>query len=77
MKFYSYTNRLQDYVKAISLRNVRSVERCENEGKRARFSVSIKYCDGSYEHFPWLESDESLLVYQNIVELLLKEEGEK
>lgn len=76
MKFYSYANKNQSYVKAISLTNVRSVERFESEGRSTiRFGVSIKYSDGSYERFPWLESDESRQVYQDIIELLSKEEG--
>jgi hypothetical protein len=75
MKFYSYTNENKNYTKAVSLQNVRSIKITENSGKSAiRFGVSITYQDGSCESLPYLEKEESKKVYNEILNLLNKEE---
>jgi hypothetical protein len=71
MKFYSYTNENENYTKAISLNDVRAIERNIGSGKSAiRFSVSLTYCDGSDQSLPWLHEEESKKIYKEIVELL-------
>ncbi len=73
MKFYSYTNNNENYTKAISLSNVRSITRDTGSGKSAiRFSVSLTYYDGAHQSLQWLGEEESKKVYKEIVELLNK-----
>lgn len=71
MKFYSYTNNNKSYTKAISLANVRSLQRGQGDGKSPiRFFVTIEYVDGHSENFNFLEGDEANQVYAEILELL-------
>lgn len=73
MKFFSYTNKNENYYKAISLENVRSVQRINGEGKSAiRFSVRLEYIDGKLESLPYLENSEATQVFNKIVNLLNK-----
>jgi hypothetical protein len=73
MKFYSYTNDNENYTKAISLSNVRSITRDIGNGRSAiRFGVSLTYCDGSHQSLPWLGEEESKKIYKEIVDLLNK-----
>lgn len=74
MKFYSYTTINHNYTKAVTLKDVRSVQRINGDGKSAiRYSVKIDYLNGSSENFSSLENEESMKVYQEIVNLLNKE----
>ena len=71
MKFYSYTNKNNNYTKAISLEGVRSLHLCNGEGKSAiRFSVRVEYADGRDERFSLLDNDEAKQVYKSILDLL-------
>ena len=71
MKFYSYTNRNNNYTQAVILENIRSLHLCNGEGKSAiRFSVRVEYADGRNEDFRWLENDEAKQVYETILKLL-------
>lgn len=71
MKFYSYTNKNNNYTKAVILENVRSLHLCNGDGKSAiRFSVRVDYADGKNEHFNWLENYEAERVYETILDLL-------
>lgn len=73
MKFYSYTNKNNNYTKAISLNGVRSIERNCGSGKsEIRFFVNLAYFDGSSETFPYLFDNESKEVYKEILNLLNK-----
>ena len=73
MKFFSYTNKNENYCKAISLENVRSVQRINGEGKSAiRFSVRLEYIDGKFESLSYLENSEATQVFNKIVNLLNK-----
>ena len=71
MKFYSYSNKNGNYTKAVSLKNVRTVETYEGAGKsEIRFGVRITYCDNTNENLSWLEYAEAKAVYKKIVDLL-------
>jgi hypothetical protein len=71
MKFYTYSNNNNDYTKAISLTNIRSIERINGVGgSKIRFSVKVNYCDGKEENLLWLEEEESKKVLKEIVDLL-------
>lgn len=71
MKFYSYTNKNNNYTKAVILENVRSLHLCNGDGKSAiRFSVRVEYADGRNEQFHYLENDEAKQVYKAILDLL-------
>lgn len=73
MKFYSYTNNNKNYTKAISLENIRSVERLTGSGKSAiRFSIRINYFNSTIECFDWLEEEESKKVFNELTKLLNK-----
>ncbi len=73
MKFYSYTNNNDNYTKAVSLENVRTLTITEASGKSAiRFSVRLDYTDGNSETLMWLESTEAKKVYKEILDLLQK-----
>ena len=73
MKFFSYTNRNNNYTMAISLENVRSVQILDVDGKSAiRFRVRVDYINGTHESLFWLESDEAKKVFKEIVDLLNK-----
>lgn len=73
MKFFSYTNRNNNYSMAISLENVRSAQIFENSGKSViRFGVKVNYINGTHESLFWLESDEAKKVFKEIVDLLNK-----
>ncbi len=73
MKFYSYANNNDNYTKAVSLENVRSVHLVTGSGKSAiRFSVRIEYANDTHETFLYLEAAEAKKVYQTIVDLLNK-----
>ena len=73
MKFFSYTNRNNNYTMAISLENVRSVKILDGDGKSAiRFRVRVDYINGTHESLIWLESDEAKKVFKEIVDLLNK-----
>ena len=75
MKFYSYTNENENYTKAVSLQNVRSVIRHIGTGKSAiRFGITITYLDGTTGHFGYLHEDESKKLYKKLVDLLNTEE---
>lgn len=76
MKFYSYTNENKNYTKAVSLQNVRSVQITEFVGGKSaiRFGVSIVYRGGSGEDFSCLTEKESKKVYNEILNLLNKED---
>lgn len=71
MKFYSYSNNNGNYTLAISLENIRSIERDTSSGaSKIRYSVVIHYCDGKNETFRWLYEEESKKVYEEILNLL-------
>lgn len=71
MKFYSYANNNGNYTKAISLENVRSIERIDGSGKSAiRFAVRIDYFNGMSECLNYLHEEESKKVYESILNLL-------
>lgn len=72
MKFYSYSNNNGNYTLAISLENIRSVERGEAHGgaSKIRYNVVIHYCDDKNETFRWLYEEESKKLYEEIVNLL-------
>lgn len=73
MKFYSYTNQNKDYTKAVSLSNVRSMQKTKGTGQsQVRFGVTIHYFDGSSESFSYLFADESTKVYNEILSHLEK-----
>lgn len=73
MKFFSYTNRNNNYTMAISLENVRSVQTLDGTGKSViRFGVRVDYINGTHESLFWLESDEAKKVFKEIVDLLNK-----
>lgn len=73
MKFFSYTNRNDNYTKAISLENVRSVQVLDGTGKSAiRFGVRVDYTNGTHESLIWLELDEAKKVFKEIIDLLNK-----
>lgn len=73
MKFFSYTNRNNNYTMAISLENVRSVQTFDGTGKSViRFGVRVDYINGTHESLFWLESDEAKKVFKEIVDLLNK-----
>ena len=73
MKFYSYTNDNDNYIKAVSLENVRTLTITEASGKSAiRFGVRLDYTDGNSETLMWLESAEAKKVYKEILDLLQK-----
>lgn len=73
MKFFSYTNRNNNYTMAISLENVRSVHTFDGTGKSViRFGVRVDYINGTHENLFWLESDEAKKVFKEIVDLLNK-----
>jgi hypothetical protein len=70
MKFYSYTNKNNNYTQAISLEGIRSLCLCKGDGKSAiRFSVRVEY-NGWNEQFYYLEDDEAKQVYKSILDLL-------
>ena len=71
MKFYSYENK--NYVKAISLENVRSIQIHEDLTKSAiRFSVGVTYWDEKKEFLRSLGEEEAKKVYKEILDLLNK-----
>ena len=71
MKFFSYTNKNNNYTKAVILEGIRSLHLCNGDGKSAiRFSVRIEYANGHNEHFHYLEGDEAKQVYKSILGLL-------
>lgn len=73
MKFYSCSNDGGQYAKAVSLENVRSVERNIGSGaSKIRYSVTLNYHNGKTETFIWLNEEESKRVYKEIVDLLNK-----
>ena len=73
MKIYSYTNKNNDYTKAISLDGIRSIERISGSGKSTiRFSVKLNYFDGNDESYYYLLEEESKEVYKEILNLLNK-----
>lgn len=76
IKFYSYANKNKDYVKAINLRGIRSIQKTAETGKsQIRFGVMINYLNGNREHFSHLEDEEATKVYTEI--LILLNGGEK
>ena len=73
MKFYPYSNRNNNYTKAISLENISSLELCGGSGKSVtRFSVQVNYANGREEFFFHLYSDEAEKLYKTILDLLNK-----
>jgi hypothetical protein len=71
MKFYSYTNKNNNYTKAVTLEGVRSLHLHSGDGKSViRFSVGIEYANGRNEQFHYLENDEAKQVYKTILDLL-------
>lgn len=71
MKFYSYTNKNNNYTKAFTLEGVRSLHLLNGEGKSAiRYSVRVEYVDGRNEQFMYLENDEAKQLYEAILKLL-------
>ena len=71
MKIYSHANYNRNYAKTVSLENVRSLERDSGSGKsQIRFSVIVNYVDGKHETFMYLEAEESIKVYKEIIDLL-------
>ena len=71
MKFYSYTNKNNNYTKAVILEGARSLHLVNGDGKSAiRFSVRIDYADGHNEQFHYLENDEAKQLYKTILDLL-------
>ena len=71
MKFYSYTNKNNNYTKAVILEGVRSLHLCNGDGKSAiRFSIRIEYADGHNEQFHYLENEEAKKLYKAILDLL-------
>lgn len=73
MKFYSYSNKNNNYAQAVSLTNIRCISITESSGtSMIRFSVCIDYCDGKHVSFFWLKETEAKKVYKEILELLNK-----
>lgn len=71
MKFYPYSNENKNYSRAISLSEIRSVERNSGSGKSAiRFSVCVKYLNGTQEILDCLFEEESKKVFDEILNLL-------
>ena len=71
MKFYSYSNKNNNYTKAITLEGVSSLHLCNGDGKSAiRYSVRVEYVNGRNEQFYYLEGDEAKQVYKSILDLL-------
>ena len=73
MKFFTYTNRNNNYTKAISLENVRSVHMLNGDGKSSiRFGVRVEYINDTHESLFWMDCDEAKKVFKEIVDLLNK-----
>ena len=73
MEFFSYSNKNNNYTRAVSLKNLRAVEVYNGDGKSAiRFGVRLTYCDSTTATFCWLECDEAKAVYNQIIDLLNK-----
>lgn len=71
MKFYTYSNNNNNYTKAISLANIRSIERTSTMStSKIRFGVQINYFDSKEENLIWLEEEEAKKVFKEIVDLL-------
>lgn len=74
MKFFSYKNNNDNYSKAISLQNVRTVTIKEGSGKSVvRFFIEFTYYDGKIENFNWLQLEEAERVFKNIISALNEE----
>ena len=76
MKFYSYSNKNNNYTMytmAVSLENVQSIRIGEGSGKSViRYDVSIDYTNGRHERLPYLYEDEAKKIYKEILELINK-----
>lgn len=73
MKFYSYSNKNGNYSKAVSLKDVRSVNWYEGSGgSQIRFGVRLDYENGASEHLNALYNDEAKKVFNEIVTILNK-----
>ena len=71
MKFYSYSNKSGDYAKAVSLKNIRSVNWYEGCGSsKVRYGVRLDYENGTSENLYTLYDDEAKKVYNEIVKIL-------
>lgn len=72
--FFSYSNQNQNYTQAVSLNNVQMVKIHEENSRSAiRFTVIIRYVNGSQENFMYLNEKESQEVYEAIVKKLNEE----
>lgn len=75
MKFYSYSNENEDYTKAVSIENIRSISVNEGCGNSSiRFDVSIRYSNNTTESFLFLYETEAKRLYRNILYVLNKTE---
>ena len=73
MKFYSYSNKNGNYSKAVSLKNVRSVNWYEGSGSsKVRYGVRLDYENGTNENLNALYDDEAKNVFNEIVKILNK-----
>ena len=73
MKFFTYSNKNDNYTMAISLENVQSVRVLNGDGKSAiRFGVRVDYTNGAHESLFYLENEEARKVFKEIVSLLNK-----
>lgn len=71
MKYFSYTTKNNNNTKAVSLKDIRTIEIHEGTGKSAiKYSVMITYTDTNFESFHYLEADEAKMVYENLVKVL-------
>lgn len=71
--FYSYANNNGTYTKAVSLKDVRTIQLRNGDGKSAiRFSVRVDYLDATHECFHSLTREEAEKVYQEILKELNK-----
>lgn len=72
--FFSYSNQNQNYTQAVSLNDVQMVKIYEGNSRSAiRYSVIIRYVNGSQENFMYLNEKESQEVYEAIVKKLNEE----
>lgn len=70
--YFSYSNNNKNYTKAVSLKNVRSINIDKDKNIRSGFKylVNIRYTDSNYESFQYLYEEEAETLYKQIVEEL-------
>lgn len=64
--FYSYTNDYGTYTKAVSLKDVRTIQLHDDGGKKG-YSVRINYFDTAQESFNLLDYGEATNIYHEIL----------